>query len=540
MSLCNRLVLPVILSALAISAGCGNSTNNPVPPPTGGFSNTNFNGTYTFSVFGTDGTTYAAAGTLVACGCAGGTISSGSIDLTDATAGAPLLATNSTIGSGSTYAITQDGRGKAKLMVTNSALSLNATIEVDFVLTSSSHGLIIQFDGNATGSGALDLQPTAVTQSSIASTPFAFSVSGTDTSTNLFPLASVGAFTLGSSGTISAGVQDVNYNFNPGVQLPLSGSFTVGSGTAPGTATLTSSFGSLNFDVYAISSSHLKLIENDGNAILVGDVFSQPNPAIPSGTLVFSMAGIDTNASQTFVAGGLLASDGTTISSGSEDVNEGGQVDGGSNPTVPLSFGGSFASTGGGRSTATLSGFGGGTLFAAYPSSGGIFLLEIDPSLSLTPGITDGVAMAQSATSIGTQGYGLNLTGQDLNNNIEVDEIGEFTTTSTALTGLTDINDGGTTNTKNLVGTYTNGSSGAGSITFTSGGLAGMFFYVADNTNVLYISTDPAQVALGSFQTQSTPSSLSNMAQQHFAMLRSVHASHGASKNSKLRFGTTK
>ena len=90
MSLRNRLVLPVILSTLALLAGCGSSTKNPVPPPTGGFTNLNFNGTYTFSVFGTDGFTYAAAGSFTACGCTGGTISGGTVDLTDATTGAPL------------------------------------------------------------------------------------------------------------------------------------------------------------------------------------------------------------------------------------------------------------------------------------------------------------------------------------------------------------------------------------------------------------------------------------------------------------------
>src|ERR1700722_3731755 len=153
MSLRNRLVLPVIPPALAVLAGCGSSTHNPVPPPTGGFSNTNFNGTYVFSVFGTDGATYAAAGLFTACGCSAGTISGGTIDLIDAANGAPLLATGSSIGSTSTYAITSDGRGLAKLQVTNTALSISTQIEVAFVLTSRSHGLIIHIDRNAAGSG---------------------------------------------------------------------------------------------------------------------------------------------------------------------------------------------------------------------------------------------------------------------------------------------------------------------------------------------------------------------------------------------------
>ena len=543
MSFRNRLVLPIILSALAILAGCGSGTHNPVPPPTGGFSNTNFNGIYTFSVFGTDGTTYAAAGSFTACGCSGGTISGGTVDLIDATSGAPLVATSSTITSSSTYSITADGRGSAKLAITNAALSLSTQIQVAFVLTSSSHGLIIQFDGNATGSGTIDLQPTAVTQSSIANTPYAFSLSGTDITANLNPLATVGAFTLDANGTITTGVQDYNYSFVPSPNLGLSGVVGVGSGTAPGTATLVSSFypSGLTFDVYPISATHLKVIESDGVAIVVGDVFAQPSASIPSGNLVFNMAGFDVTGQLPFVAGGLMTSDGATISSGSEDVNEAGVVDGGNNPAVPLSFGGSFASSGGGRSVATLSNFFGGSKFAVYPSSGGIFMLEID-NVGLIPGsgVTAGAATLQSATSIGSQGYGLNLTGLDLNTGIEVDQNAEFVATSTAISGLVDINDGGATSTKNLTGSYVVNSNGAGAANFSSGGMAGMFFYVADSSNVLYISTDPNQVALGGFQGQSAPTSLSNTAQQHLAMLRSIHAPHSAAKGAKPRFGKTK
>jgi len=532
MSLRNRLVLPLALFSLAVLAGCGSGTHSPVPPPTGSFSNTNFNGTYTFSVFGSDGNgTFAMAGSLAACGCSAGTISGGSVDFVDLGVVAPA----STITSGSTYNISADGRGTAKLLITNTTASFSTQVDVDFVLTSSSHGLIIRFDGNGTGSGTIDLQPTAVTQSSIGNTPYAFSLSGTDFTQNENPLTSAGAFTLDGSGTITAGVQDYNYSFAPYPQLTLTGTVFVGSGTAPGTATLTaSSFGTLSFDVYAISSSHLKLIESDGQGVTVGDVYSQPTAAIPSGNLVFTMAGFDTSGEAPFVVGGLISSDGTTISSGSEDISELGQVDGGSNPAVPISFGGTFASTGGGRTLATLSGFAGGTLFAAYPSSGGILLVEIDSGLN--PGTTSGVAMAQSATSIAAQGYGLNLTGVDLSSEVELDEIAEFVATSSAMTGLIDVNDGGDTETSNLSGTYTVASSGAGAASFNSG-LAGMFFYVADSSTALLISTDSDQTALGVFQTQSAPTALSNMAQQHLAMLRSVRPPHSAKKNSKPHFG---
>ena len=69
MSFRNRLVLPVILSALAVLAGCS-SSSKAVPPPSGAFSNTNLNGTYVFSTSGTDqaGASIFISGAFTACG----------------------------------------------------------------------------------------------------------------------------------------------------------------------------------------------------------------------------------------------------------------------------------------------------------------------------------------------------------------------------------------------------------------------------------------------------------------------------------------
>jgi hypothetical protein len=414
-------------------------------------------------------------------------------------------------------------------------------VDVDFVLTSSTHGLITRYDGSGTGSGTIDSQ-NLVAQAGLANLPFAFSLTGSDSVLN--PLSTVGAFTLDASGNISAsgsnaGVEDFAYGF-PATsypQLPLSGVVQVGSGTAPGTATLMTPFvpAGLSFDVYIVDSSHLKLIESDGSAILVGDVFTQPSATIPSGNLVFTMAGLDQQAFP-FAAGGLMSSDGSSlIPSGSEDVNDDGVVDGGT--TTPQAFSGSFSSTGGGRFQVSLLNFFGGGLFAAYPSSGGVLMLEIDTGL--TAGITSGVALAQTSTSISnSSGYGLNLTGVDVNG--EIDEIAEFTTTSTGFKGLLDENEGGIPSSpQNLSGTYTVGSDGAGSASLNAG-LAGMFFYVADSSTVVFLSTDSGQVALGAFQTQSTPTSLSGMAQEHLSVLRSLHLPHAASLHHKTRLGHAK
>jgi hypothetical protein len=536
MSVRNAIVLFLALSTLSLLVGCGGGTNAVTPPPTGGFSNTDFSGTYTFSVEGQDQSgIFAMAGSLMACGCSNGNISTGTVDVVDPLGPTPAAA----IGSNSVYSISQDGRGFAKLFITPVG-GTQSEVDVDFVLTSGSHGLIIRFDGNGTGSGTIDLQSTAT----LGDVAYAFFLSGSDNAN--IPLATAGAFTL-SGGTISpAGVEDFNYQATSSAhsQLSLTGTVTTGSGTAPGIAALNTSFGSLAFDVYAIDSTHLKLIESDGKAILVGDLYTQSSATIPNENLVFTMAGLDSSGNP-FAAGGLMSSDGNSlITTGAEDVNDLGTVDGGANPAVPLTFNGNFAATGGGRFQIGLTNFFGGASFAAYPSDGGLFLLEIDSGLGA--GVTSGLALAQTAgaTITASSGYGLNLTGADVVNGGELDEIAEFKTTGSAFTnGLLDENDNGVIdNPQNFGGSYTV-SNGSGSATGVSNGLQSMFFYVADNTTVLFLSTDPNQAAQGLFQLQSTPQSgaLKPGAQaRSLPLLRSIPHAHSASGNRKTGLGRSK
>ncbi|MGA2345377.1 MAG: hypothetical protein ABSF93_05190 [Candidatus Sulfotelmatobacter sp.] len=506
MSLRNRLVLPILLSGLAALAGCG-STNSAVPPPSGAFSNTDFSGTYTFSIEGSDPNGgMSIAGSFVACGCTGGTIAAGGVvDFDDAS----LVAPGSAIGGNSTYGIQKDGRGTANLFITPTG-GTAFLVTVDFVLTSSSHGLITRYDGAGTGSGTIDLQASAVAQSSLDVAPYAFTLSGSDSSSDI--ISTVGSLTLNSSGTITAGVEDCNVTGTVLYQSTLSGSVLVGSGTTPGSATILTacSSGALTFDVYTIDSTHLKLIESDGAAFLVGDAFAQTSATIPQGGLVFTMAGLDSLSSSgaPFVSGGTVVSDGASqLTGGLEDVNDDTTIDGGVTPAVPLNFGGTFVASpsGSGRFQLALSNFFGGTNFAAYPSSGGIFLVQIDQGIGA--GVTSGMALPQTAGAAiaATQGYGLNNQGVDFNTGSELDEIAQFTTTSTGMTGLLDDNDGGSVNTSNVNGTYTAAdSNGAGTATIGSR-LQSINYYAADSSTVLFISTDPNQIAAGVFEAQSAP-----------------------------------
>lgn len=519
MSVRKGISLLVALSALSLLVGCGGSSPvKAVPPPSGGFSNSSLNGTYVFSGSGTDITNssfFAVAGTIVASG--NGTLTGGSFDFIDSFLG---VSTNNSV-SGGTYSITADGRGIA---------TLPGGLSIDFVLTSSSHGLITRFDNGGTGSGSLDIQGTQTAPSG----SYAFSFSGVDSSANA--LSTVGAFTLNGQ-TISSGFEDFNDHFTISSEtgltnLPLSGLVVAGPGVGPAGTQLTASTsfgtaGTLAFDVFEVDSTHLKFIETDGTDFLAGDAFTQQTSMPPAGQLVFTMAGADSTGSFLTI-GGYMTSDGfSLITTGVEDVNDAGSTGQATGIT------GNFAPTGGGRFTLTLNGiFNGSTsmsnyTFVAYPSSLGIQLLEIDGV-----GITGGTAYAQASTSLATpQGYGLNLSGVDLNSGFEVDDIAEFTAQNGGVKGIVDINDGGPLFDQNLgsSATYTldTPATGRGQVSTAQFGL---IFYVIDSSNSIFIQSDnTGQVALGTFQVQTAPAA-GAAAQSAVSLIRPAIRPHAASR----------
>jgi hypothetical protein len=531
-----------VLAALAVLMACS-STNKAAPPPTGGFSNTNLSGTYVFSTAGLDSDLdqpgfLTMVGTFTACGCAGGTISSGVVDVSDPnfTAPVPQLAI-----TGGSYSVGVDGRGTAKL---SAATPFGPSITLDFVLSSSTGGLVTEFDSNGSGSGTLDLQSSPAQTAGT----FIFNLAGisgvSQTSFQGIPAATVGSVILDGSGN-ATGVQDYNDSgtYSP---LTISAGSSVLVGTGPTTATLVTNGGTFNFDVYAISSTHFKLIETDPYPapILEGDVFQQTSTStsFPSGELAFTMAGADFAGPGPIAVGGMMNSDGSsTLSNGVEDYNDLGlsNVVLGTS-TTPIPFSGGLSASGTGRYLVTFNGGfengngGNNTIpytFVAYPSSGGTQLLEVDGL-----GITGGVAYPQSNTSFASgQGYGLNLTGS--NEGGEEDDIAEFTNTSNALSGLIDANNEGATNApQNFSGTYTPDSTnlGRGVITTTTGGV-NLVSYTVDSTNSILIEIDQYQIAVGSIGQQTAQSQGAIVTRM--AVLRPRAAAKGAWKKKPTAAG---
>jgi hypothetical protein len=536
--LAGRLLIALTaISSLFFMAACG-SSNSLVPPNNNGFTNGNLSGTYVLSISGTDITAdtfsfFAIVGTITADG--NGNITGGTVDINDPDLGGTGVFLAQAV-SANTYNISPDGRG------TGTLVTPVATFGLDFVLTSGGHGLITRFDGGGSGSGTLDLQGSA-TQSSLAS--LAFSLSGANAGVNpAGDVGTVGAFTLNTStGLVTTGIQDFNFDNSSagltGLPIATTSSLVLTSGTN-GTAALTTSgpFGSLAFDVWVIDSTHLKLIETDTSSglALSGDAFTQQT-SFTAGQLAFTVGGADVDGDPV-AAGGFVTTDvNGDLSAGLEDYNNAGT------PGTVQPFTGNCNTFAGGRCQLALTAFTNGLAvnleFAAYPSSGGVLLLEDDSA-----GILQGAAFAQTATSFTVPGdFGLNLSGA--NPDGEVDDIAQFNATtavapSTNMTGLLDENNIGNPTLSDLAlsGYYTPDptADGRGSITVpnigTNIGTLNLEYYVVDASTVVFIDVDSnannaPQVAVGTFQVQSSSQS-GVKAQSHMAMVHPLVRPHGA------------
>jgi len=311
------------------------------------------------------------------------------------------------------------------------------------------------------------------------------------------------------------------------------GSVTLGT-SLPGTATVTSNDGTFTFDVYPVDQTHLKLIENDSTGVITaGDAFTQTS-SIPTNN-VFTLAGFDSVNGGPFTAAGLIVTDGAgNVTSGSaEDINDNGSGD------TQASFTGSYTPTSGMRSVLTLNSFNNGKngltgsyQFAAYPSTGGLQLLEIDDG-----GMTGGVAYTQNATTLATssQGYAYNLSGVSVTTGGEEDDIAEFVNNSGTFTGRIDFNDEGSpTPDKVFSATYTADTTvpGRGTLTATSGNSTtpNLVTYVVDDSTVVAVEVDTSQVGLAWFSPQNS-SSNSNAAIRNLTVMRLAAGAHRASKS---------
>jgi hypothetical protein len=290
------------LGLYAAACGGGNSTVTPTPTPTptpqGSYSLASLNGTYAFSMSGTDNTQGLAISRIGSFHADGqGNITMAIEDVNDA---GSFSTFNFTAAPASNYTMTSNGRGVLTLShpdVVNPSLADNFTFSI--ALDSTSGGLMIETDGSSTMSGNFRLQSI----SSTFATAYAFDVSGVDLG-NSTSVSFIGQFTTNGVSGVTGGEMDVNDGASPtGVIALQPGTITLdatnfsnfGRGTMTLSTTLNSQLLNLSYVFYVVDGSHLVLVENDTVAATSGSATAQT--AVPTtvaafpGSFVFAVGG---------------------------------------------------------------------------------------------------------------------------------------------------------------------------------------------------------------------------------------------------------
>jgi hypothetical protein len=500
------------------------------------YSDVSLEGPYAFSYTGNDQSGYlAAAGSFLADGQ--GHITSGVEDvdsfLNGVAIGVPISGT---------YTIGNDGRGKAT--ITRGQI----TETWRFALTNGQHAQLMlagYSSTNATGGGTIDQQSVAAlsNSSSVISGPYVFTLLGADGSTAATPYAPrglAGEFSANGAGSIPAAsgtLLDVNDNgsISP-ADTSLSGMYsfdTSNPGTGRGTITLLSnSTGgtALKYAFYAVSTAvdpatnasyvtQMHVIEIDGKDAVAGDIFSAPPASalgsgnLPIGNYAFTYGG--SSASGAYAAGGVLTSNGTSVTGGVLDINNAVTA------TLNTSISGCTSSPDATKRRIDLTCTAGGSTpeFAVYQTSlGSAVMLELDPAAVAT-----GTAYAQcgpasagcadATPSIGSKSVALGLIGQGIFHSspasYQQDIDGQISLGSGAVTpGSIDINNFTGTFAGDPISTVSLGSAsslGRGTTVVTASkpsATYNLIYYLIDDQTALVFDQDQTYVLRGSFVQQ--------------------------------------
>jgi hypothetical protein len=465
-------------------------------------SNAMLNGTYVFSVQGVNGTgSYSAVGTIVADG--DGHITGGEQDYADESlvAGPDAL-------TGS-YAIGPDGRGSVTLNVNDAGLPQNGVETFSIAITSSTHALVIEFDGTANSSGSLDAQAASALDSAAISGAFAFTAQGVDLVSQT-PVAHGGILSLSAAaGTIASGT----YFENDGGSTFTSAA--TGSLTAPdafGRGTIGLSVG-LNFTYYAVQGQVLRLLETDSSFMTGGGLVGQGDAganatfsnASLTGNYVLSQAG--GSAFGPLALAGQFSADGAgNFTAGAADLNNAGTA--------------SFASLAG-QALYAIAGNGVGTL--SLPpvvdqrgSVSALLIFAVSPAINLldpnsasggggalvmdndTGAVASGYIVPQSA-GVFEGNYAVNL--QFVRSTGETDWVGQSVASGGSLAGTVDINEAGLTSAGlAFTGSYAADASNAGRWTgsFTVNSVTHLItYYQVSDTLFVIVDIDSVDVGIG-------------------------------------------
>jgi hypothetical protein len=460
------------------------------------------NGQYSFLISGADPSgNYVAAGSVIADG--NGNITNGEEDLCDLQ-GCAFAALDGT------YATGADGRGSINVSSTNLGPQ---TLQI--AVTSNSHALVVEFDGNATSSGTLDLQdPTALDVSAISGN-YSMAVNGLDLQAQV-PAAVGGIMTADGAGGFTNVTLDVNDGGGP-VQTDTT---VFGATSGPdsfGRVAMNDS--NFEFVYYIVNAKALRLVEVDDVTFLTsGSAYTQGTSSLTvanlAGNSVIAEEGSTTEGNGALgLAGQMTVDSNGNGTAGFMDINDGGSVGNGS------ITGSTFSNFNAARGTLALGGNVSGTVvnFQVYlvdpgvnildPNSstggGGALLLDADDNA-----IGTGELIPQTTGAQFNGNYGLNLQAFTTSSSqnaacIECDLVGQVAaSSSTTLTGTGDLNNFGTlVAAEALTGSISADSSNpgrfTGSLNLANFGTFNLTYYQASNSQLVMVETDTGQVGTG-------------------------------------------
>jgi hypothetical protein len=346
--------------------------------------------------------------------------------------------------SGGTYSIDANGHGSLQFFSQGTTVVLKFSI----VLSSTSNGLLVQTDLNATSSGNFTLASAA--------TPAVFSL-GQISGNYVFDVAGIRSLQTGdvglsiigqlktNGGNVSGGLLDVNDGVSgPSGAVPILNGTSYqldpanGNGANFGRGTLSFAAGTrtFNFVFYIVDATHFKVLETDtdaglltsGDAVLQGTVPTQSSGF--TGSFAFLVGGSDTSGPLAEV-GRFTSDTSQNLNNVFVDLNDAGVIPNTiSNPATPT-YQFDPANAGSGRGTLTFTDATIGQFtFVFYLSSQGQGVIQ-DTSGGV---VADGSLLAQTGgpfTAASVAGsYAVNITGINLgspnNATFEEDFLGQY------------------------------------------------------------------------------------------------------------------
>lgn len=345
---------------------------------------------------------------------------------------------------------------------------------------------------------------SAVSLVGLLNGPYVFTFAGTDSTG---PYGAVGTITADGAGNITGGEEDFADVSNFPTTTSLSGTYTIGS-DGRGTMSLTTSqtfigvngIQTLSFAV--VSFNRALITEFDTSATSIGTLDAQTSTDLTlsafSGGYAFRFSGSDlgTTPPTPTAIGGVLTADGKgNITSGVEDVNDGGVV---TNPAIS----GTYATPDSfGRGTATI---GAATYVYYIADSGNIKFLETDNILTSGSAFTQGTSTFSSGSLTGN--YAFTLLGASVPPGTALSDGGIFTADGKGnlSSGTLDANSGGILVTSAITGTYTVASNGRGTMSpaGVTQGPKSLALYFTSTQGILLLDLDTDAVSAGIVMAQ--------------------------------------